>query len=352
MAFRARAGRPSIGGKLLAAAAVTFGLGALAVLRKQRRAERRHPPVGRFLTVDGVRLHFIERGSGPPVVLLHGNGAMVEDFLISGLFDALAVNHRVIAFDRPGFGYSARPRGLRWTPREQAMVLDRALALMGVERAVVIGHSWGTLVALAMAMDRPERVRALILLSGYYFPTARVVTALGAPAALPVFGAVAGSAVLPLIGRGLASRMIEKIFAPKPVPGRFARHFPLDLALRPGQVRAMVEDTVLMDPGAAALKPRYSWLRLPVTIIAGAEDQIVDAGRHSVRLHREIPGSRLMVMPGAGHMIHYAAGPIAEAAGRVRAMEKRALGGRATAPDGGRHMGGLQIVFDPERFRS
>lgn len=342
-----------MGGRLLAAAAVSLGLGALAVLRKRRWAEQRHPPAGCFLTVNGVRLHFIERGSGPPLVLLHGNGAMVEDFLISGLFETLAENHRVIAFDRPGFGYSARPRDLRWTPREQAMLLDRALAFMGVEQAVVIGHSWGTLVALAMAMDRPERVRALILLSGYYFPTARVVNALGAPAALPVFGMVAGSAVTPLIGRGLASRMIEKLFAPKPVPGRFARHFPLDLALRPGHVRAMAEDTVLMDPGAAALKPRYSGLRLPVTIIAGAEDRVVDAGRHSVRLHRQIPGSRLMVIPGAGRMIHYAAaGLIAEAAGRVRAMEKRGHGGRTTAPDDGRHMGGLQIVFDPERFRS
>jgi len=76
-----------------------------------RRAERRDPAGGEFITVDGVRLHYIERGTGPTIVLLHGNGAMARDFVLSGLFDLLATDHRVIAFDRPGFGFARLSRG-------------------------------------------------------------------------------------------------------------------------------------------------------------------------------------------------------------------------------------------------
>src|SRR5512141_3143741 len=89
-------------------------LGAIAsaawVERRARRAERENPPTGNLMDVDGVQLHYVERGDGPPVVLIHGNAVSHRDFIASGLINRLAVNHRVIAFDRPGFGHSSRPR--------------------------------------------------------------------------------------------------------------------------------------------------------------------------------------------------------------------------------------------------
>ena len=94
----------------LDAAALLAGA-ALAVRHQTRRAEAKHPPAGRFVTVDGVRLHDVERGRGRPVVLLHGNGATLQDFELSGVVDLVSRTHRVIVFDRPGFGYSERPRG-------------------------------------------------------------------------------------------------------------------------------------------------------------------------------------------------------------------------------------------------
>src|SRR5690242_17317337 len=106
-----------------------------------RKAERRHPPTGRLLTIEGVRLHYLERGEGPPVVLLHGNGMTSEDFELSGVLGLAAQNHRVIAFDRPGFGYSGRPRGVVWTAARQARLLREAVAAIVLEPAVVIGHS-------------------------------------------------------------------------------------------------------------------------------------------------------------------------------------------------------------------
>jgi len=94
----------------------------------------------------------------------------------------------VVAFDRPGFGYSDRPRGAMWTPARQADVLRQAFARLGIERPVVVGHSLGTLVALALALDHPDAVGGLVLLSGYYRPTLRADVPLSSLPAIPIIG--------------------------------------------------------------------------------------------------------------------------------------------------------------------
>ncbi len=132
---------------------ITLATAALLVRHKARRSERENPPIGRFIEIDGVRLHYVERGQGQPVVLLHGNGALIQDFGLSGVFDRAAASYRVIVFDRPGFGYSDRPRDRLWTAQAQADLLYKALRTLGIDRLVVVGHSWGTLVALSDAPD-------------------------------------------------------------------------------------------------------------------------------------------------------------------------------------------------------
>ena len=102
------------------ALAVTVTVGVLAISALVNRhlaktAEIHNPPTGRFLEVNGVRIHYFELGSGAPLVLLHGNGSMLQDFESSGLIDLAAKSYRVIVFDRPGFGYSDRPRNVVWS---------------------------------------------------------------------------------------------------------------------------------------------------------------------------------------------------------------------------------------------
>jgi pimeloyl-ACP methyl ester carboxylesterase len=293
-------------GALLASAAVLGGAACL-VQARARRAEREHPARGRFVEVDGVRLHYIERGEGSPVVLLHGNGVAIQDWEISGVLALAAERHRVVAFDRPGFGYSERPRGRIWTPGAQADLIHHAYRSVGIERPIVVAHSWGTQVALALALAHPEDVRGLVLLSGYYFPTVRADVPLLAPPAIPMVGDLMRYTVSPLLGRALAPKMIRKAFAPAPVAPRFSAEFPIDLALRPSQLRASAADTALMTPAAAALSRRYGELAMPVAIMAGLDDQIADVGRQSKRLHNEISGSGLRLVEGGGHMIHHLA---------------------------------------------
>jgi pimeloyl-ACP methyl ester carboxylesterase len=291
----------------LTATAIAAAGTAAWVAGRARRAEQRHPPAGQFIDVDGVRLHYVERGEGVPVVLLHGNVVMLQDFIASGIFDTLADRYRVIAFDRPGFGYSARPRNRLWTPDAQADLLLHAFMRLGIERPIVVGHSWATLVAVALALK--SAVRRVVLVSGYYFPTLRIDAALVAPVALPVVGDVLRYTIAAVAARLSLRRTIETMFAPQPVPAGYLPVLHRELLLRPSQIRADAEEGTFLVPSAARFRDRYAELDVPAEIIAGAADRVVDPDAHSARLHRSLPDSTLRILPGAGHMLHHAHAP-------------------------------------------
>src|SRR4051794_32361534 len=285
-------------GAVLAAAAAALAASALLNAYLARRTERKHPPAGRFVEVDGVRLHYLERGEGPPVVLLHGNVVTAEDWVLSGVLDRVAERHRVVAFDRPGYGHSERPRGSAWTAVAQADLVRRALARLGVERPVVVGHSWGTNVALALAAADPAAVRGLVLVSGYYEPTLRADALLVVPAAVPVLGGVLRHTVSPLLGAALMPLVVKGMFAPLPVPERFKKGFPYGMAVRPSQIRAEAQDGATMAYGVAAMRDRYRDLRMPGVIVAGAAGEGGGGGRGAPRPPGGKPHAR--PPPGAG----------------------------------------------------
>ena len=294
-------------GLVTAAAAVGLAATAVWVEARARRAERHNPPEGEFIDIDGVDLHYIELGDGPPVVLLHGNAVTQADFSASGLMDLLAKNHRVIAFDRPGFGHSTRPRDRLWTPAEQADLLHGALERLSVEQPVIVGHSMGCMVAMAMALNYPQDVRGLVLIAGYYYPSLRLDALLTAPVALPVLGDAMRYTVTALSSRALIGKMAKAMFAPKDVPDNFFAVLSREMMLRPVQLRANAEDAAFMVPVANSMAGRYHELTMPVTLIAGEEDKVVAPEGQSARLHQELPHSELHVVPGAGHMVHYLA---------------------------------------------
>jgi pimeloyl-ACP methyl ester carboxylesterase len=213
----ARTGLPIAAGVVVAAVA-----SALLNRWLAKKAERRNPPIGRFITVEGVRLHYVERGTGTPLVLLHGNGSMIEDFQSSGLIDLAAKKYRVIAFDRPGFGHSDRPRSTIWTPEAQADLIAAALKEIGVPGAIVLGHSWGTLVALALAVKYPQEVQALVLASGYYYPNARADVVILSPPAMPLIGDLLSHTISPLLSR-LMWPASPQDFRPEPGAGEIQR---------------------------------------------------------------------------------------------------------------------------------
>lgn len=289
--------------------ALLAGLGLAAsffyVRYKTQQAEEEHPPRGKFIEVDGVRLHYIERGRGPVLVLLHGNSMTADDYEKCGLLDRAAERYRVISFDRPGFGYSERPRTTLWTPHAQARLIHHALQEMGVDSALLVGHSWGTMVALAMALDAPDFVRGLVLLSGYYYPSLRMDVPIASVPAIPVIGDVLRYTLSPLLMRLAWPLTTRRMFSPKKVSGRF-KELPPWFLLRPGQLRAQAADSALMAPAAMVLSRRYDELKVPVTLIAGTQDRMVDTNGNSERLQRELREAELELESGVGHMTNYA----------------------------------------------
>ena len=291
--------------KLAAGGAALLAAGVSAHLRT-RRALRAHPPLGSFVEAHGLRLHYIEKGQGPALVLLHGLGSMVEDFVSSGLLDRLAASHRVIAFDRPGYGHSdAAPRRFAW-PWRQAGLLREALHKLNVRHPIVLGHSWGSLVALAFALRYPGAIRSVALVSGYFFPTLRLDAPLLAPPGIPLLGDVLRFSVSPWVGRALWPVFLRVLFGPAqpPRPGPV----PAWLALRPAQLKAVGAESLLTVPAAFALSRRYQELTAPMCIVAGAQDRYVSPRSHSVRLSRMLPHSRLLLVPEGGHMVHHTHG--------------------------------------------
>jgi pimeloyl-ACP methyl ester carboxylesterase len=291
----------------------SLGLLALAALgsacwveQRSRTAERRHHPPHELLYIDGNRLHYRLAGEGPDVLLLHGNLVHGADFEAAGIVQRLARQYRVLVVDRPGFGHSDRLRGRVWTPAEQARLIHRAAAALGVKRPVVVGHSMGSQVALCMALQNPADVAGLVLVSGYYWPSLRLDRWLVAPTAVPVLGDLLRYTTAAWTARASLPLAVRSIFDPLPIPEAFRRLLPRELLLRPIQQRATAEDGSRMVTQARVLSRQYAAVRLPTTVIAGAEDGIVSP-QQALRLHAALPQSRLRLLAGVGHMAHYQA---------------------------------------------
>ena len=286
-------------------------LGAVAALASaafvhQRAwlAERANPPLGRFMDVEGARVHYLERGEGTPLVMLHGNGSMIQELRLSGLYELASTRYRVIVPDRPGYGYSSRPRDRWWGPRAQAALLRAMLSRLGIERPIIFAHSFGTLVALAYALEYPAATRSLVLASGYYFPTARLDIPFMASPAIPLLGDLMRHSISPLVARMVWPHVLRLVFSPAPVP-RYFSLFPTWMALRPSQLRASAEEAALLVPSAMRLQRLYRALEVPALIVAGSQDRYVNPARHSAELARRVPHGELVLSPRAGHMVHH-----------------------------------------------
>ncbi len=146
-----------------------------------------------------------------------------------------------------------------------------------------------------------------MLLSGYYYPGRRADVALISALAVPGLGDAARALTPGAVGRALAPQVFRHVFKPQAVPARFTARFPVALSLSATQARASAEDTASMNAAAALSQPHYAALRLPVAILSGDADAVVDPAEQSCRLHAEVAGSTLTLLPGQGHMIHYSA---------------------------------------------
>jgi pimeloyl-ACP methyl ester carboxylesterase len=133
--------------------------------RTARKVEAALPPSGRFIEIDGERIHYVDLGgTAPPLVMIHGLGGNLMHFTYA-LADRLTNDFRVIMVDRPGCGYSERPDGAPADLTAQAATLAKFMREFGLKRPLVVGHSLGGALSLAIALDHPDCVGALALIA-------------------------------------------------------------------------------------------------------------------------------------------------------------------------------------------
>lgn len=274
-------------------------------------AERRFPAEGRFIPVTGGRLHVLERGPAQaegalPVLLLHGASGNARD-MMTALGETVGATRRVIAFDRPGHGWSDRPGGRADAdPGRQAALIREALSAMGVQRAVVVGHSWSGALATRLALDAPDLVAGLVLLAPVTHPWPGGVTWYYTPASHPLVGPFFAGAISAPVGALQLTGSVAGVFAPDPAPSDYVMATATWLVLRPSEFRANAQDVKDLLPHVVAQAHRYGEISVPTTIIHGEADNTVSPRIHADALAREIPGSRLVLLPNAGHMPHHA----------------------------------------------
>lgn len=313
--------------RLVSAVLLLSLLGGCAVTqiranRVERSAEARWPPVGHFVEVEGVRVHYVQKGRGPDVVLLHGASGNLRDFTFD-LVDLLARDYRVTAFDRPGLGYTSRQgrfagafNSRAETPQEQAALLAAAARDLGIDRPVVVGHSFGGAVAMAWGLD--QDAAAVVSLGGAIMPWPGALDTQYRLLGNPLGGAVVPQFVTAYVTEDRVRRAVDGIFAPQAVPEGYLEHIGFGLSLRRDTIRANGRQVAALRPALAQMSQRYPDLQIPVELVHGTADTTVGYEIHAVAAAKLLPDARVTPLDGIGHMPQHARpGAVLEAVRRA-----------------------------------
>lgn len=288
---------------ILIALYVLMTLGYVAYSwRQKQRSERAVPPRGAFTAISTGRLHYVDCGSGPSILMVHGLGGNLGNF-DCGLIDDLARDFRVVAIDRPGSGYSERPTSAEANVRAQARQLAEAIEKLEIDNPLVVGHSLGGAISLALALERPELVRGLALLAPLSLPVKETA---------PVFDDYRiGSDVYRRILSWTTAvpHMIrhpepvrQDVFGPDSVPPEYGIRGGGLLSLRPDAFFNASRDFQASDEDLAGMSRDYARLAVPVRVLFGKDDRILSPEHHGELLVRRYPQIGLKMIEG-GHML-------------------------------------------------
>lgn len=289
---------------LVVVALGVLGLGGLVIFTAvtARRVERALPPRGQFIDVSGARIHYLDMGSGPPIVIIHGLGGQIGNFTYA-LLERLTDEFRVILMDRPGSGYSRRAPGATGRITEQAAIVAEFIRALGLQRPLLVGHSLGGAIALGVALDHPEVIKGLALIA----PLTHVPKNVPAPfRALEIKSnflrwLVAWTVATPIgIRRGKA--ILDAIFSPDPAPADFPIRGGGILGLRPRSFYNTSSDMRAVNLDLGKMVARYASLRVPVRILYSTSDQVLSHQVHGEAMKTKSSLVSVELVPG-GHML-------------------------------------------------
>lgn len=252
--------------------------------------------LGQHVSVDGLPVRVYQRGTGPDVLLIHGSPGSVEDF--APIFSALGTRFRLTAYDRPGHGFSGD--SAKYSLAYNAEVADAVLTQLDLRDAIVVGHSYGGATALALALRKPARASAYVVLDSATYTPLRPVSPLYQVIAVPYLGIGAASILGAFIAPTRIRSELKKIWGE--APDEF-------IALRtriwstPKVSHALARETIDADAALSAQSPRYPEIQHRVSILAQADDP--ERTRSAQRLHSDIAGSTLALLPDTGHYLQF-----------------------------------------------
>jgi pimeloyl-ACP methyl ester carboxylesterase len=258
------------------------------------------------LAGEGRTLHVAMAGEGRSIVLIHGALATHSDWM-GPLVDGFAQRGRVFVVDRPGHGDSQRPR-YQASPRQQADQIREGLQKLGLQRPLLIGHSFGAIVASAWAAAYPDEIAGLILAAPIAFPEFRPLEhPIFGPRALPFIGPLISEMSLRTFDAGMLAIAQRMMFAPHRPPPDWLARYPYSQVLQAAQMVEEGEDAANVFPGSPAAMIDYLAITAPVRILVGELDHIVYPLRHAKRLAMVLPSAELTARLDVGHMLHHTA---------------------------------------------
>ncbi|NVZ71008.1 alpha/beta fold hydrolase [Pseudomonas costantinii] len=284
---------------LVGASAVLWGFSAWMT----RRIEAAVPINGRFVEIDGERFHYVEEGSGPPLVMIHGLMGSSRN-LTYALSGQLRERFRVITVDRPGSGYSTRHTGTAADLPAQARQIAGFIKTLDLDKPLVLGHSLGGAISLALALDHPHAVSGLILVAPLTHPQRMLPMVFLSLAVRPAWLRRWMSCTLTMpIGLLTKGAVVKGVFAPDTAPPDFATRGGGLLGMRPDNFYAASSEINLVNDDLPDMVKRYAQLTLPIGLIYGAQDKVLDFQKHGQALASKVPGLKLQVVEGRGHML-------------------------------------------------
>lgn len=267
-------------------------------------AERLVPADGAFREVSGARLHYVDLGprDAPAMVMIHGLGGQLRNFSYA-MAERLTDRYRVLLVDRPGSGYSLAHGGAQPGIAEQAAIIGRFITASGLSRPLLVGHSLGGAVALALATTQPGLVGGLALVAPLTQHQQDVPEAFRALAAIPPgLRRLMAQTVGTPMSRLTAERTLRDVFAPEPAPDDFVTRGGGALAQRPSNIAAAAADLYAAGRDMPPIVARYPDIAMPVGILFGRSDAILTPALHGEATVAAISGAALTLAEG-GHML-------------------------------------------------
>jgi len=256
---------------------------------------------GKYIEISGIKIRYNQLGKGQDILFIHGTPGSIEDW--DPVISSLSSNYRVTVFDRPGHGCSSAEK-IGYNLKHNANIVLGIINELQLENVIVVGHSYGGSVILALAVSKPHQIEAFLPIAGATYPLENIK---------PIYSLIK----IPIVGRGLAA-VASSFVGPAMIKAGLNEAFhPNEDIITEGfidtRVKIWLQTKVLISTAKEELNlnsdlekiiPDYGNISKKFFIIHGDNDLLVPKG-DSFKLHKRIRNSKLLIFDNTGHQVQY-----------------------------------------------